>query len=67
MLLTAKRWTKTHLQYPSAANVITWCRYAYNPDNSDVLGKRLPTCKMCLEMWEFDQKLIAYRKANGTK
>lgn len=52
-LLSAKRWTKTHLQYPNAGNVISLCRWAVKPDVIEPLGNRKPTCSHCLKLIPF--------------
>lgn len=52
-LLSAKRWTKTHLQYPSAGNVISLCRWAVRPDKVEPLGKKRVTCTHCLKLIPF--------------
>lgn len=54
-LLTAKRWAKTHLKYPIAANVISLCRWAENPDKVEALGNRRPTCALCQKLMPFVQ------------
>jgi hypothetical protein len=49
-ILKAKRWTKTHVQYPCAANVVTFCRYGNKPDTVEELNGEMPTCLKCLQM-----------------
>jgi hypothetical protein len=52
-LISAKRWSKTHVKYPLAANVISLCRWAVNPDKIEPLGRGKLTCSLCLKLLPF--------------